>query len=108
MEWLPDSNTVVTAGMDEMVSMYDVERDLVRARPLPASEQTGDGHTFLIPRPSDELVVLNIDGPGHRYPLDAARWLAQACRIAGRDLTEAEWNRYVPNRPYKPACDLGQ
>ena len=64
VEWLPDSNTVLTAGMDEMVSMYDVQRDLVRARPLPASEQTGDGHTFLLPRPSDELVVLNIDGPG--------------------------------------------
>ena len=108
VEWLPDSHTVLTAGMDETVSMYDVERDLVRARPLPASEQTGDGHTFLLPATSDEFVVLNIDGPGHRYPLDPARWLAQACGIAGRDLTEAEWHRYVPNRPYKHACDLGQ
>ena len=107
VEWLQDSHTVVTAGMDELVSMYDVERDLVRARPLPASEQTGYGHTFLLPGISDELVVLNSDGPGHLYPLDPARWLALACKIAGRDLTESEWHRYVPNQPYKPACDLG-
>ena len=37
VEWLPDSNTVVTAGKDELVSLYDVERDLVRSRALPAS-----------------------------------------------------------------------
>ena len=34
VEWLPDSNTVLTAGMDEMVSMYDVERDLVQSAAL--------------------------------------------------------------------------
>jgi WD40 repeat protein len=107
-EWLPDSNTVVTAGFDEMVSLYDVERDLVRAQPLPASDVRGEGHTFLMPEPTDELVVLSEDGPGRRYPLDPARWLARACTVAGRDLTRAEWDRYLPDRPYRPVCDLSR
>jgi hypothetical protein len=87
-----------------MVSMYDVERDLVRARPLPAAEEPGDGYAYLLPAPTDEIVVLNGDDPGHRYSLDPARWLAQACQIAGRDLTVAEWERYVPSDPYRPTC----
>ena len=106
VEWLPDSNTVVTAGFDEVVSLYDVRRDLVRAQPLPASDVRGEGHTFLMPEPSDELVVLSEDGPGRRYPLDPARWLARACDVAGRDLTQVEWDRYLPGRPYEPVCDL--
>jgi DNA-binding SARP family transcriptional activator/WD40 repeat protein len=106
VEWLPDSNTVVTSGKEEMVSLYDVERDLVRGRPFPASEKPGDGYTFLLPFPTEEVVVVNEGGPGHVFPLDPARWLAQACTVAGRDLTHAEWARYLPDQPYRPVCDL--
>ncbi len=104
VEWLPDSNTVVTAGRDEMVSLYDVDRDLVRGTELPASSRPGDGYTFLLPDPTDELVVFNEGGPGHVYPLDPAQWLGLACTVAGRDLTPAEWDRYLPDRPYEPVC----
>jgi WD40 repeat protein len=106
VEWLPDSNTVVTSGEDELVSLYDVDRDLVRGRPFPASERPGDGYTFLLPFPTDEVVMVNEGGPGHGFPLDPARWLARACMIAGRDLTQAEWDRYLPGTPYRPVCDL--
>ncbi|MGH3347019.1 MAG: WD40 repeat domain-containing protein, partial [Nocardioides sp.] len=107
VEWLPDSSTVVSTGRDEMVSLYDVRRDLVRASPLPASGTTDEGQSFLLPAPVDEVVVFNDDGPGHVYPLDPARWLAQACTVAGRDLTRAEWDRYLPDTPYYRVCDLG-
>ncbi len=106
VEWLPNSSTVVSTGRDEMISYYDVERDLVGASPLPASGTTDEGQSFLLPAPSDEVVVFNDDGPGHRYPLDPAQWLALACTIAGRDLTQAEWDRYLPGTPYRRVCDL--
>jgi DNA-binding SARP family transcriptional activator/WD40 repeat protein len=107
VEWLPDSNTVVTAGKDELVSLYDVDRDLVRSRALPASVHPGDGFTFLLPGPQDEVVVFNEGEPGHAYPVDPAVWLGHACTVAGRDLTQAEWDEYMPDRPYQPVCDLG-
>ena len=30
--------------------------------------------------------------------------LAAACAIVGRDFTEVEWNRYLPDRPFAPTC----
>lgn len=36
--------------------------------------------------------------------MDASELLATACAIAGRDLTEGEWERYLPDRPYRPTC----
>jgi WD40 repeat protein len=106
VEWLPDGNTVVSTGVDEVASLYDVDRDLVRADPLPAAEVRDRGLTFLLPPTGEEIVVLNQDGPGRRYPLDPARWLADACEVAGRDLTPAEWDRYLPDEPYRPVCEV--
>jgi WD40 repeat protein len=31
-------------------------------------------------------------------------WLARACRLANRDLTEAEWNRFLPGERYARVC----
>ena len=28
----------------------------------------------------------------------------QACQIAGRQLTRAEWREFLPSRDYDPAC----
>jgi len=104
VEWLNEGRTVVTTGMDEQATGYDVDRDLVQAEPFPGSPRPGDGYLHMIPSPRGELVLLNGDAHGYRYPLDPARWLAEACGIAGRDLTEDEWARYVPDRAYAPTC----
>lgn len=37
-----------------------------------------------------------------------ADWIGTACAVAGRDLSEAEWARYLPDRPWEQTCtDLG-
>jgi WD40 repeat protein len=38
------------------------------------------------------------------WDVDPAHWDAMACRIAGRNLTRAEWAQYVPGRPYQGTC----
>jgi WD40 repeat protein len=103
VEWWDDS-TIVTAGDDGTVSLVDVDRGLVRGRPLPGAEVPGRRATYLVPLHPSELVVLSGDQPGRRYPLQPSVWLDEACDIAGRDLTRAEWARYLPDRPWEPTC----
>jgi WD40 repeat protein len=38
------------------------------------------------------------------WDVDPAHWNAMACRIAGRNLTRAEWSHYLPGRPYQATC----
>ena len=104
VEWLDDGRTVVTSGVDGTVSLFDAERGLVRARPLTTSGQAGQGYAHLVPGATDELVVLSGERPGWRYPLDPSVWLDEACSIVGRDLTAAEWERYLPERDRAPTC----
>jgi WD40 repeat protein len=38
------------------------------------------------------------------WHVDPDSWLKLACTIAGRNLTGAEWQRYLPNREYERTC----
>jgi WD40 repeat protein len=38
------------------------------------------------------------------WDTDPAHWVDIACRIAGRNLTRAEWTQYLPGRPYQATC----
>jgi WD40 repeat protein len=103
VEWLPGGRDVLSAGREGSVSLYDTVRGLVRAR-LPASDVADRGYTHLVPGTTGEVIALSGERPGRRYPTDPARWLAEACTVAGRDLTEAEWSRYLPGRQPGPTC----
>jgi WD40 repeat protein len=104
-EWLDDGRTIATAGSDGTVALFDVERGLVRAQGLPASGDPGTGYAHLAPEPADELVVFSGERAGRRYPLEPSAWLAEACAVVGgRDLTPAEWDRYLPGRDDQPTC----
>ncbi len=110
VEWTPDGQTVLASGADGEVALYDVQRDVVRAVPLPGSSDVAtsadvvNGYTHLLPGTSAEVVALSGARSGHRYPMDPTVWLDEVCTIVGRDLTEAEWSRYVPERPYRQTC----
>lgn len=102
-EWLPDGRTVVTTGADGMIALYDSQRGLVRAT-MPASAEGGRGYTYLITMSSTEVTAATGDRPGRTYTLEPERWLAYACAVAGHDLTEDEWDRYLEDRPYQQTC----
>jgi WD40 repeat protein len=38
------------------------------------------------------------------WDVDPTHWDAMGCRIAGRNLTRAEWDQYLPGRPYQLTC----
>ncbi|MGY1700690.1 nSTAND1 domain-containing NTPase [Geodermatophilus sp. SYSU D00766] len=103
-EWLPDGRTVATAAMDGTVTLFDVERGLPRTGPIRASPSGTAPYTHLLPGPDEELVAFSGAVPGRRYPLDPDAWLTAACDLAGRDLTRAEWERFLPARAWQPTC----
>ena len=36
--------------------------------------------------------------------LDPNAWVTTACDVAGRSLTDAEWEHYLPDEPYQEEC----
>jgi WD40 repeat protein len=53
------------------------------------------------------LVTPGFPGATVRWDLDPTHWRAAACAITGRDLTDEEWDRYLPGRTHHPVCGTG-
>ncbi len=53
---------------------------------------------------SSGLLVASADGRIFTVDTRTTTWLERACSIAGRNLTQAEWNQFFPSRPYQLTC----
>ena len=95
----PDGK-MLAAGGDFNIRLWDVS-DPAIPRPLGAPfERRGarllfspDGKTLL--SQGDDLIL---------WPIAPEVWIEQACRLAGRNLAQIEWQQYVGQTPYHKTC----
>ena len=63
---------------------------------VPAGAQfIGDTH---------DVAIASYDGSVYRWETDLDRAIDFACQMAGRNLTEEEWEEFLPAQPYQPVC----
>jgi len=51
-----------------------------------------------------QIVATFWDGTGMVWNVDPAAWRRQACRIANRNLTRAEWGDFLSPRSFRTVC----
>ena len=101
LAWNPSGTTLVSSGTDGTVRLIDVAtRTIVGALPDPGNDWVD---ATISPDGSRAYVAYG-NGRGFDWAIDPAVWARDACAIAGRTLTQAEWSQYLPGRPYAPAC----
>jgi WD40 repeat protein len=96
----PDGRTLASAEDDDVV-LWDITSRTQRA--------ILTGHTdviwTMVYGPDSKVLVSG--GPDHTmrlWDVDVASWVSRACRLAGRDLTPAEWSEFLPDQPYRETC----
>lgn len=57
------------------------------------------------PRQSERWLVTTADESVIVYPLAVADMIAEACARVDRNLTREEWQRYLPDEPYRATCN---
>ena len=79
--------------------------DLGSGEPIgaPLAVPGTDGWGTFFPN-GKQIVAVFGTGTGVVWNVDPTHWSAEACRIADRNLTHAEWRAYLPNRPYGKTC----
>ena len=114
---IPNGFNGVLAFSPDSTKLAVLARDGAEVWNIATGTQTGTGLPGASPQastpggpgnlrftPDGHLVVVGPDGLATIWNVDPATWDAAACTIAGRQLTRAEWARFVSTQPYAPVC----
>jgi WD40 repeat protein/class 3 adenylate cyclase len=98
----PDSRLLLGQTIDASNRLFDVARRAPIGDAFPGS---GAGYGIASFAPHGRTVALPGPPGTTLWDLDDAHWREQACRLAGRDLTQAEWAKYLSSvGAYRPTC----
>jgi hypothetical protein len=86
------------------VRLWDVEREQYAGLVWNGSGQASTASPSWYDEATETMWVAS-SGKYLGIPLNPERWVERACQIVSRDLTQAEWDRFVPgNEPLRSAC----
>jgi hypothetical protein len=98
---------LATLSLDDL-ELWDVprrERFATETFATATGSAGGDGYQVAFAPDGGSLAVVGLDARPLIFDVDPRSWLTVACRIANRNLTEAEWQRFVgPGFPYERTC----
>ena len=122
----PDGRYVATTGAPGEMRLWDTTTFRQVGPDLPSPISGGDARVRFAPDGSlvgvfapdplptkQDMAEPVTAGAGHDlrhgpvvwvYPVGRTAWIKQACGTVGRQLTRDEWNTYLPELAYDPAC----
>ena len=98
----PDDRTLATGSATGAVQLWDIRSGQALGAPLPGVPSSGVIPAFT--PDGSRLVATYASGRAYVWDIRPASLVRQACRVAGRQLTRAEWAEFLPGRAYEPAC----
>jgi WD40 repeat protein/DNA-binding SARP family transcriptional activator len=102
----PDGSMLATAGSDASPLLWDVRSQKRLGAPLPGPPEAGNARVAAAFNPDGRrLVAVYQDGQAWQWDTDPGSWRFRACSVAGRNLSQTEWQSFLPGRAYRRICE---
>ncbi len=98
----PDGSVLATINGEATATLWDV----AGLRPLgePLNGEIGVLFSVAFSPDGKTLAAGSIDGAIVVWDVSAESWQKRACQIAGRNLTQEEWDSYMGSQTYHKTC----
>ncbi len=93
---------LLVESRNQILSIYDVASRTRLGDPI-VTDAPFDGAKGTL-RPDGEAVAINSGDGFTIWDLDPDHLAAAACKLAGRNLTRAEWDTYIGPEQYRTTC----
>jgi DNA-binding SARP family transcriptional activator/WD40 repeat protein len=91
-----------TGGQDGTVKLWS--SSTLEQEGAALNTEQGAATTAVFEPAGKALLVVDGHGHGFTWPTSLTAWEQRACAVAGRNLTRAEWTRYLPGQSYTRVC----
>jgi WD40 repeat protein len=104
LNYSDDGELLVSAADDGGVTLWDATTLELLGTVYPPNHGDPDpvGAQFI--GDSHDVAIASYDGTVYRWQTDLDRAIDFACQMAGRSLTEQEWEEFLPAQPYRSVC----
>ena len=101
VSFAPDVATVVTAGRDGAIKLWDTKSRALLGTVQPLGANKTVQAWYIGP---GRVLIAYTTGELFEWDTSGDAWEAHACTVAGRNLTKTEWSELFPGRPYRVTC----
>jgi WD40 repeat protein len=98
LSYSADGKRVLTSGLDATAALWDAPTGWLLSRVVTPERLL---HAGFGKDPDSVLIATGWGGPVYEWNTRGDYAIDFACRIAGRDLTKAEWRENFGDRPYQ-------
>jgi WD40 repeat protein len=95
---------IAGVGWDGALRLWDRTSGQAIGPPLSGNDTYTRSIAWLDP---ERLLTGSFDGRLIAWDMAPSAWVTRACELAGRELSRAEWARYLPGQPYRRTCGAG-
>jgi WD40 repeat protein/class 3 adenylate cyclase/tRNA A-37 threonylcarbamoyl transferase component Bud32 len=96
----PDGRLLAASAADQTATVWDLASRTRLGTTFPTVQGTLPVADFA---PDGDLVIAYL-ADAVKWPMDPRTWERFACKVAGRDLTPAEWDDLLPDRDHQRVC----
>jgi WD40 repeat protein/class 3 adenylate cyclase/tRNA A-37 threonylcarbamoyl transferase component Bud32/energy-coupling factor transporter ATP-binding protein EcfA2 len=96
----PDGRLLAASAADQTATVWDLASRTRLGTTFPTVQGTLPVANFA---PDGDLVISYL-ADAVKWPMDPRTWERFACKVAGRDLTPAEWDDILPDRNHQRVC----
>jgi WD40 repeat protein len=100
LSYSPDGRLIAVSAFEGTATVWDIDSRKRLGDTFPMAQSVVPAAYFA---PNGDLVIDYLANAA-QWPMDLRSWELFACQVAGRDLTRAEWNDLLPDRPYRHVC----